>query len=107
MFIIRNMDCPTEEALIRKRLGSVQGIGKLAFNLMDRRLTVTHTLSDEQPIIDALREIGMNAVPAPQAQMDVCSNGETDAPAVSRKIWASRRRLFLKKFLKPIYGQTN
>src|SRR3989338_219196 len=88
MFIIRNMDCPTEEALIRKRLGSVQGIGKLAFNLMDRRLTVTHTLSDEQPIIDALREIGMNAVPAPQAQMDVCSNGETDAPAVSRKIWA-------------------
>lgn len=26
-FIIGNMDCPTEEALIRKRLGAMQGIG--------------------------------------------------------------------------------
>lgn len=33
-FIIRNMDCPTEEALVRKRLGSVPGIDELAFNLM-------------------------------------------------------------------------
>lgn len=86
-FIIRNMDCPTEEALIRKRLGSVPGIGDLIFNLMDRRLTVTHTLADEQPILDALREIGMKAVPAPQAQPDICSNCEADTPAVSRKIW--------------------
>lgn len=86
-FIIRNMDCPTEEALIRKRLGAVQGIGDLAFNLMDRRLTVAHTLDDEQPIHDALREIGMKAVPAPQAQPDACSNCETDTPMVSRKIW--------------------
>ncbi|OYV99537.1 MAG: hypothetical protein B7X11_05365, partial [Acidobacteria bacterium 37-65-4] len=70
MFLIRNMDCPTEEALIRKRLGSVPGIGELAFNLMERRLAVTHTLADEQPIHDALREIGMNVVPAPQEQQD-------------------------------------
>ncbi len=88
VFVIRNMDCPTEEALIRKRLGSVQGIGELAFNLMDRRLTVTHTLDDEQPIHDALREIGMKAVPAPQAQPDACFSCEADTPMVSRKIWA-------------------
>ncbi len=87
-FIIRDMDCSTEEALIRKRLGSVQGIGELACNLMERRLTVTHTLDDEQPIHDALREIGMKAVPATQAQQDSCSHCEADAPAVSRKIWA-------------------
>jgi Cd2+/Zn2+-exporting ATPase len=86
-FIIRNMDCPTEEALIRKRLGSVQGIGELAFNLMDRRLTVAHTLDDEQPIRNALREIGMKVVPAPQEQTDACSNCETDTPAVSRRKW--------------------
>jgi len=86
-FIIRNMDCPTEEALIRKRLGSVLGIGELAFNLMDRRLTVTHALDDEQSIQEALREIGMEAVPAPQAQPDACSNCEADIPAVTRKIW--------------------
>ena len=93
VFVIRNMDCPTEEALIRKRLGSVPGIGELAFNLMTRRLTVTHTLDDEQPIHDALREIGMQAVAKTQsqrdtqAQQDSCSSCETDAPAVSRKIW--------------------
>ena len=87
-FIIRNMDCPTEEALIRKRLGSVLGIGELAFNLMDRRLTVTHTLDDEQPIHDALREIGMKVVAETQAQRDNCSSCcEADTPAVSRKTW--------------------
>jgi Cd2+/Zn2+-exporting ATPase len=84
-FIIRNMDCPTEEALIRKRLGPVQGIDDLVFNLMDRRLTVTHRLDDERPIHDALREIGMKAVPAPHP--DACSNCEADAPMVSRRTW--------------------
>ncbi|MDO9012331.1 MAG: heavy metal translocating P-type ATPase [Gallionella sp.] len=80
-FIISNMDCPTEEALIRKRLGAVQGIGDLAFNLIDRRLTVAHTLDDEQPIHDALREIGMKSQP------EGGSNCEADTPAVSRKMW--------------------
>ncbi len=86
-FIIRNMDCPTEEALIRKRLGAVQGIGELTFNLMDRRLTVAHTLDDEQPIHDALREIGMKVVPAQLEQPDACSSCEAGAPVVSQKMW--------------------
>ncbi|TAJ78121.1 MAG: heavy metal translocating P-type ATPase [Gallionellaceae bacterium] len=85
-FIIRNMDCPTEEALIRKRLGSVPGIGGLAFNLMDRRLVVTHTLDGEQPILDALREIGMEAIAAPQVAGS--PDRESSAPAVSRREWA-------------------
>jgi len=87
-FIIRNMDCPTEEALIRKRLGSVQGIGELSFNLMDRRLTVAHTLDDEQPLHDALHEIGMKAVPATQAQQDARSNCAGETPMVSHRTWA-------------------
>jgi len=87
-FIIRNMDCPTEEALIRKHLRSVQGIGELAFNLMDRRLIVAHTLDDEQPIQKALREIGMKAVPATQAQQDARSNCADETPMVSRRTWA-------------------
>jgi Cd2+/Zn2+-exporting ATPase len=83
LFVIRNMDCPTEEALIRKRLGSVPGIGGLAFNLMDRRLTVSHTLDGDQPIFDALREIGMEAVAVPQE-----AGHESSVPAVSRREWA-------------------
>ena len=89
VFVIRNMDCPTEEALIRKRLGTVPGIDDLAFNLMERRLTVSHTLRDEQPILGALREIGMHAAsPRPQ-QTDACPTCDApDVAAVSRKTWA-------------------
>lgn len=85
-FVIRNMDCPTEEALIRKRLGKVQGIGELAFNLMDRHLTVSHTLDGDQPILDVLREIGMEAVAVPLGAGS--PSQESSAPAVSRKAWA-------------------
>ena len=83
--VIRNMDCPTEEALIRKRLGAVPGIGELTFNLMDRRLGVEHMLADEQSILDALREIGMNAVPVTEA--DAGSKSEADMPVVPRRTW--------------------
>lgn len=38
------MDCPTEEALIRKRLGKVEGIERLDFDLMNRRLEVQYRL---------------------------------------------------------------
>ncbi|MEN7527548.1 MULTISPECIES: heavy-metal-associated domain-containing protein [Burkholderiaceae] len=43
-FLITNMDCPTEEALIRKRLGKVEGIERLDFDLMNRRLEVQYRL---------------------------------------------------------------
>ena len=73
VFVIRNMDCPTEEALIRKRLGSVAGVAELAFNLMEGRLTVTHSLSDEQPILSALHDLGMEAAPAVPVRSQPCS----------------------------------
>ncbi len=85
VFIISNMDCPTEEALIRKRLGSVPGIGELSFNLMARRLTVMHTLDDDQSICDALRKIGMKAVPAVTAERATGSDGENEQPTVSHQ----------------------
>jgi len=54
---IENMDCPTEEALIRDRLGKLQGVTGLEFNLMQRVLSVDHTL----PSPEALASIGMKA----------------------------------------------
>lgn len=60
-FLITNMDCPTEEALIRKRLGNVAGIDRLDFDLMNRRLAVLHRLAGPAPVLAALRDIGMNA----------------------------------------------
>lgn len=62
VFTIDNMDCPTEEALIRKKLGTMTGVTALDFNLMQRKLTVSHNLPDGQPIQAALHAIGMNAI---------------------------------------------
>ncbi len=62
------MDCPTEEALIRKRLGKLAGVGELEFDLLGRRLTVEHDLPGDQPIRAALREIGMEAETAAAAE---------------------------------------
>ena len=93
VFVIRNMDCPTEEALIRKRLGSVSGVGELAFNLLERRLTVTHTLADEQPILGALRDVGMEAVSAvpvqskPRSTAQAVAEAAVEPPVVSRRTW--------------------
>lgn len=56
---IENMDCPTEEALIRVRLGKEPGVTGLDFNLMQRVLGVQHTLPSTQPIEKALASIGM------------------------------------------------
>ena len=56
---IANMDCPTEEALIRDRLGKEPGVTALDFNLMQRTLTVQHTLPSKEPIEKALASIGM------------------------------------------------
>ena len=88
VFVITNMDCPTEEALIRKRLGAVSGIDQLTFNLMERRLTVGHTLPDERPIFDALLEIGMRAEPSQPTRSESCTSCEVDrGPTVSSKTW--------------------
>ena len=93
VFVIRNMDCPTEEALIRKRLASVSSVADLAFDLMERRLTVTHGLADEGPILGALRDVGMEAVPVVPVQSQLRSTGQSVAesavepPVVSRRTW--------------------
>src|SRR5690554_8204457 len=42
LFEITHMDCPSEENLIRMKLGEVSGIRHLDFDLSARRLTVHH-----------------------------------------------------------------
>ncbi|MGK5080739.1 heavy metal translocating P-type ATPase [Janthinobacterium sp. HLX7-2] len=60
---IANMDCPTEERLIRNKLGSLAGVVGLDFNLMNRVLDVHHTLPSLATVEAALHGIGMQAVP--------------------------------------------
>lgn len=60
IYRIVNMDCPMEEALIRKRLGSMPGITEMEFNLMQRVLTVHHSLPNTESIEAALKSIDMH-----------------------------------------------
>jgi Cd2+/Zn2+-exporting ATPase len=55
---ILQMDCPTEEALLRKKLGELAGVTGMEFNLMQRALTVTHQPLALEPILQAIRSLG-------------------------------------------------
>ena len=55
---ILQMDCPTEEALLRGKLGGMAGVAGLEFNLMQRVLTVTHAPEVIEPILAAVRTLG-------------------------------------------------
>lgn len=57
---IRNMDCPTEERIIRNALGSLIGINRLDFNLLERELTVYHSMENTGGIISLLNAIDMS-----------------------------------------------
>lgn len=54
---IMQMDCPTEEGLIQKKLGQMPEVIRLEFNLMQRVLTVVHTPDALPQVIQALKEL--------------------------------------------------
>jgi Cd2+/Zn2+-exporting ATPase len=72
---IMQMDCPTEEGLLRKKLGGMSGVAGLEFNLMQRVLTVTHEPHALEAILAAIRSLGFtpelaqdaSARPTPEA----------------------------------------
>lgn len=84
VYRIANMDCPTEEALIRQKLASIKDIAQLSFNLLERKLTVQHHLADDKSIQSALQDIGMQA-----ELIDVTkqSKQNVNAPTISNKSW--------------------
>ncbi|MBC3886685.1 heavy metal translocating P-type ATPase [Undibacterium griseum] len=87
VYSIENMDCPTEEGLIRNKIGPMPGIAQLDFNLMQHKLTVTHTLENSDPIKAALTSIGMQAVLLSEEGNSNQDVTETPPPNVFRKWW--------------------
>lgn len=82
VFVIENMDCPTEEALIRNKLAAMPEIVALEFNLMQRKLTVSHRFPDAASILTALRSIGMQAILEASSAV---AQEEARKPVVPRK----------------------
>ncbi|WYX15411.1 heavy metal translocating P-type ATPase [Achromobacter xylosoxidans] len=78
---IGQMDCPTEETLIRKKLDGVAGVHALDFNLMQRILTVVHAEGALDRITAAIKSLGMT--PEPLAD----DAPRTPAPAAAPVNW--------------------
>jgi Cd2+/Zn2+-exporting ATPase len=89
---IAAMDCPTEETLIRNKLGGMPGVQALQFNLMQRVLTVHHSLPSLDGVVAAIESLGMKAEPL---ATDTASPGDTadtampvaEAAVQARKPW--------------------
>lgn len=78
---IGQMDCPTEETLIRKKLDGLDGVHALDFNLMQRVLTVVHAEGALDRIMAAIKSLDM--VPEPLAD----GAAGTPAPASTPVNW--------------------
>lgn len=79
VFVVQNMDCPTEERIIRNGLAKIEGIEDLRFNLMQRELTVRHRLDDDSAVFLILQNLKMD----PSRKGDVNSAAESHDDAVS------------------------
>ncbi len=75
---IEQMDCPTEERMIRNLLAGRDGIQNLDFNLISRTLTVQHSLADATDLVRAIATLGMEAIihdgAAKRVELPVLSN---------------------------------
>lgn len=74
---IENMDCPTEELLIRNKLKGFPGVTGLDFNLLQRTLTISHTLPSLDSVEVALKAIGMQ-VGAVETQTELLKEEKTN-----------------------------
>ncbi|ATJ81622.1 lead, cadmium, zinc and mercury transporting ATPase/opper-translocating P-type ATPase [Halomonas beimenensis] len=75
---IAEMDCPTEEALLRKALAQAPGVEGLDFDLMNRVLSIHHRGAVPAELDRRIRELGMT----PRAE-----NEADAAPASPREPW--------------------
>ena len=78
---IMQMDCPTEEALIRKKLGRQPYVHSLDFNLMQRVLTVVHTPDALGSILASLRSLDFSP------ELADAGASLASAPATPHKPW--------------------
>lgn len=78
-FSIAQMCCPSEQTMIEAKLKKFAGIHRLEFNMMNRTMGVWHDLADQQPIVAAVRALGMEAVPL-EAVVESAHHSDTLAP---------------------------
>ncbi|MES3676500.1 heavy metal translocating P-type ATPase [Halomonas elongata] len=88
---IQEMDCPTEEALLRKALTSAPGVAALEFDLMARILSIHHHDADTEALQARVRDLGMTPRP-----LDTDDDPSDEPPASDDTPWG---RLILAALL--------
>jgi len=84
-FIIKKMDCPSEEQMIRMKLEELTNIESLRFDIPERRLEVCHT-SGHDSIFAALDSLGLDT--------KFISSEQVATPMTNEVHWQERRVLF-------------
>jgi len=56
---VAELDCAAEQAVLQKRLSALPEVASVEFDLLNRRLTVTHDFADENVLHKAIRSLGM------------------------------------------------
>ncbi len=74
---IMQMDCPTEERLIRARLENMAGVMAMSFNLMQRELLVVHQPHVLDDILEAIKSLGFDPQTA-GIDVDVLKNSQQE-----------------------------
>jgi Cd2+/Zn2+-exporting ATPase len=90
---IDQLDCSAEEQLIGKRLASMPEVKGSEFDIVNRRVLVTHDEGSIETVASAIRSLGMTVRDTPNAGATAgCEGGacETDhepTPSASRERW--------------------
>ncbi|MGF6480785.1 heavy metal translocating P-type ATPase [Paraburkholderia sp. JPY419] len=84
---ILQMDCPTEEALIRKKLARMPDVRSMDFNLMQRVLTVVHASDALERVLAALRSLDFTPELASDAGAGNASAASIAASGAVQKPW--------------------
>jgi Cd2+/Zn2+-exporting ATPase len=79
------MDCPTEETLLRKRLGNMAAVRALDFDLMARVLSVVHEPQALDEVLAGIRALGMTPDLLAAATDPTGPTGPVGAPAAAER----------------------
>ncbi len=79
-FRVEELDCATEENELREALTPLDGVRRLDFDLVARRVTVTHHLDSPAPIEAAIRQAGMR----PRLLIATPGDSPTQRPSLAR-----------------------
>ncbi len=85
IFSVQKMDCPSEEQLIRLKLGDFKNIASLVFDLPNRKLEIYHT-EDYMQIFKQIENLELDAT--------LIENTFTDLPVPAQKNSDERKLLF-------------